>query len=141
WALSPPDWSPDGRRIAFGREEERLMVVRADGTLPRRLGPPTLRGRDPHWSPDGGRIAFLEFGEDRPSRFRILDFASSISQVVASAPCSGPKDQSKCSPGLLMAAGSPSWRRGESSARKSFPMTSVRASTSGLSTRSTHAER
>jgi dipeptidyl aminopeptidase/acylaminoacyl peptidase len=86
WGLSPPDWSPDGRRIAFGREEERLMVVRADGTGQRRLGPATLRGRDPHWSPDGRRIAFLEFSEDeRPHRFRILDLATGRARTVFQA--------------------------------------------------------
>jgi dipeptidyl aminopeptidase/acylaminoacyl peptidase len=84
WSLSSPDWSPDGRLIAFGREEERLMVVHADGARPRRLGPKTLRGRDPHWSPDGHRIAFLEFSEDGrpPHRFRILDLTTGRTTTV-----------------------------------------------------------
>jgi len=83
WSLSNPDWSPDGRRIAFAREQERLAVIDVDGKRLRRLGPPTLRGRDPHWSPDGRRIAFLEFWEsDRPNRFRILDVATGRIRTV-----------------------------------------------------------
>jgi Tol biopolymer transport system component len=78
WSIGNPDWSPDGRRIAFsfGPEGERLMVVRVDGGRMQRLGPPMLRGREPHWSPDGHHIAFLEFREDGPHRFRILDLTT-----------------------------------------------------------------
>jgi Tol biopolymer transport system component len=76
WSLGNPDWSPDGRQIAFSGSNERLTVIRADGTKRRRLGPPALRGREPHWSSDGRRIAFLEFWEDRPNRFRILDLTT-----------------------------------------------------------------
>ncbi|HEX4745483.1 MAG TPA: hypothetical protein VFU99_01260 [Gaiellaceae bacterium] len=83
WTISHPDWSPDGSRIAFGFGRERLKTIRPDGTGVRRLGPPTLHGRDPHWSPDGRRIAFLEFSDyDRPHRFRILDVASGRVRTV-----------------------------------------------------------
>ena len=83
WTIGHPDWSPDGRRIAFGFGRERLRAVRADGTGVRRLGPATLHGRDPHWSPDGRRIAFLEFSDyDRPHRFRVLDLASGRVRTV-----------------------------------------------------------
>ena len=55
---SDPQWSPDGRRIAFVRDEE-IWVVEADGSrLTKVVGKPG-GGRAPRWSPDGHRLAFL----------------------------------------------------------------------------------
>ena len=57
-AASDPQWSPDGRRLAFVRDEE-IWVVEGDGSrLTRVVGKPG-DGRAPRWSPDGHRIAFL----------------------------------------------------------------------------------
>ena len=66
-----PDWSPDGRRIAFWRERysapdaapgsrprPMVFVINADGTGERRL----VRGSLPSWSPDGTTIAFQRNG-------------------------------------------------------------------------------
>ena len=60
----PPQWSPDGKRLAFvgvGRMgrifAQNLYTVRADGTDLRRLGP-AVSG--PSWSPDGRRLAFAQ---------------------------------------------------------------------------------
>ena len=56
--VSDPQWSPDGRRLAFVREEE-IWVVESDGSrLTRVVGKPA-GGREPRWSPDGHRLAFL----------------------------------------------------------------------------------
>lgn len=50
-----PDWSPDGRRVAFMRHNH-IYVIDANGQGLRRL---TRRsGSDPVWSPDGRWIAF-----------------------------------------------------------------------------------
>jgi Tol biopolymer transport system component len=62
-----PSWSPDGRKIAFMRDDalvtnnglnEVIYVMNADGTGQKRL---TNTGVDfyPAWSPDGSKIAFV----------------------------------------------------------------------------------
>lgn len=64
--LSPhydPDWSPDGRRIAFastrdGDREIYIMAVDDRATL-RRLTFHNAADLRPAWSPDGRRIAFI----------------------------------------------------------------------------------
>ena len=57
-ALSDPQWSPDGRRIAFVREDE-IWIVDADGSrLTRVVGKPG-GGKEPRWSPDGRRLGFI----------------------------------------------------------------------------------
>ncbi len=73
-----PDWSPDGRWIAFTREAgiacsckpPRLYKVRANGSHLTRLSHhvcvPGNCAQDlyPAWSPDGKRIAFTRFDDD-----------------------------------------------------------------------------
>jgi Tol biopolymer transport system component len=61
-ALDSAQWSPDGQQIAFVLQEEvdgpfTLWTVHADGSNPRRIGPPGHQWT-PMWSPDGMRIAF-----------------------------------------------------------------------------------
>ena len=63
---SDPDWSPDGRTIAFVRDcdelsagsVDRVLVVGADGTNlhPLTQGPDDV---SPAWSPDGRTVAFV----------------------------------------------------------------------------------
>jgi Lysyl oxidase/WD40-like Beta Propeller Repeat len=52
--VSSPDWSPDGRHIAFERFGW-VHRIDADGTDERRIA----LGRSPAWSPGGRRIAFV----------------------------------------------------------------------------------
>jgi hypothetical protein len=61
-----PSWSPDGRKLAFVRQNSRngqpdIYLVRRNGRGLRRL---TYRGGyRPAWSPDGKRIAFIRDGD------------------------------------------------------------------------------
>ncbi len=48
-----PDWSPDGKRLAFSRDGV-IHVMSADGTELRSFED----GFNPDWSPDGNRIAY-----------------------------------------------------------------------------------
>jgi Tol biopolymer transport system component len=58
-----PAWSPDGRMIAFARQEPngrfQIYTVNADGTGLRVIGTGELSETSPTWSPDGSRIAFI----------------------------------------------------------------------------------
>lgn len=68
WYDDGPQFSPDGKRIAFERDYDSadgstlkaaVFVMNADGSSIRRLTPWALRAGDhPDWSPDGKRILF-----------------------------------------------------------------------------------
>ena len=56
-----PDWSPDGKQLAFSSNREgntEIYVMNADGTNPINLANHPAEDRSPDWSPDGTRIAF-----------------------------------------------------------------------------------
>jgi dipeptidyl aminopeptidase/acylaminoacyl peptidase len=57
-AVSDPQWSPDGRRLAYVRDDE-VWVVEADGSRLTRVAGKPGGARSPRWSPDGHRLAFL----------------------------------------------------------------------------------
>ena len=52
-----PEWSPDGRRVAFTREHDVWILDPADGHATR-VTEGTWRDGSPSWSPDAKRIAF-----------------------------------------------------------------------------------
>lgn len=56
--ITDPQWSPDGRRLAYVRDGE-IWVVEADGSRMTRVVAKPGGGRDPRWSPDGKRLAFI----------------------------------------------------------------------------------
>jgi len=65
-----PDWSPDGKRLAFARIDNAstphriaIFTVGIDGKGLRQVTPWALGASEPNWSPDGNRIAFNVPGE------------------------------------------------------------------------------
>ena len=61
-----PDWSPDGRRIAFAsrrRGSFDIYVMNAAGTGTRRLTDTSDDDDNPTWSPNGRRLAFNRAGD------------------------------------------------------------------------------
>ena len=55
--VSDPQWSPDGRRLAYVRDGE-IWVAEADGSRTTLVVAKPGDGSDPSWSPDGSRLAF-----------------------------------------------------------------------------------
>jgi dipeptidyl aminopeptidase/acylaminoacyl peptidase len=57
-SVSDPQWSPDGRRLAYVRDGE-IWIIEADGSRDTLVVGKPGGGREPRWSPDGRRLAFL----------------------------------------------------------------------------------
>lgn len=55
--ISDPQWSPDGRRLAYVREES-IWIVDVDGSRALEVTRHPAGNKRPRWAPDGRRIAF-----------------------------------------------------------------------------------
>jgi dipeptidyl aminopeptidase/acylaminoacyl peptidase len=56
--VSDPQWSPDGRRIAYVRDTA-IRLIEADGSRATTVTDHPAANNAPRWSPDGRRIAFV----------------------------------------------------------------------------------
>ena len=93
YADDEPDWSPDGRRIAFehgpvlsrATPAPLIYTMNADGTGSRQLVPCTggCAGQaSPAWSPDGSRIAFSSGGRTHEEIWVVNADGSDLRQVT-----------------------------------------------------------
>lgn len=70
-----PDWSPDGREVAFESTKDgnyAIYVVRADGSGLRKLTSGEANDEQPRWAPDGKRIVFIS-QRDKHLQLYVMD--------------------------------------------------------------------
>ena len=97
-----PEWSPDGRSIAFeaidpNADETRIYVMRSDGSGLTAL-PGSSEDHSPSWSPDGTKLVFTNITLDANLVIAALDGSSRFTLVddpaydflPAWSPCLGP---------------------------------------------------
>jgi dipeptidyl aminopeptidase/acylaminoacyl peptidase len=86
--VQAPQYSPDGKQIAYGRRwvdkmndrwESSIWIANADGSRPREL----VKGSDVRWSPDGTRIAYIAQGQPSGSQIfvRYMDAEGATTQI------------------------------------------------------------
>ncbi len=84
-----PDWSPDGRTIAYVRGTRQrgiLRLIAADGTSDRPLtSTAPSSDRSPAWSPDGTKVAFVR-AVGSAANLMVTDVASGDVRRVAENP-------------------------------------------------------
>ncbi|CAA9442425.1 MAG: tolB protein precursor, periplasmic protein involved in the tonb-independent uptake of group A colicins [uncultured Rubrobacteraceae bacterium] len=69
-----PDWSPDGTKIVFERNNsivEQVYLMKADGTRQKQLSDGMTREGQPSFSPDGKSISFLSFQDGNAEVFQM----------------------------------------------------------------------
>lgn len=96
-----PDWSPDGRMIAF-THECAIWVARADGRGLRKVTGGTRCAATPAWSPDGRRLAFSDV-------FRRSGVRVSAAVAVVNLDGSGLRHVSRRDDGLFIEDEAPTW--------------------------------
>jgi len=85
-----PEWSPDGRLIAFTEwsiDEKKVYIVPTDGGDPMLLLSGDFNPSDPTWSPDGKSIAYsgVSIQDGTGTEIRILDLESRKSRSIANS--------------------------------------------------------
>jgi TolB protein len=83
-----PAWSPDGRRIAFGRSRDfvgSIYVATAAGGKLTRVTPTNVNAADPTWSPDGQKLAFTVFSDTTGPEIYVEDLRTGVMSDLTSA--------------------------------------------------------
>jgi len=83
-----PAWSPDGRRIAFGRSRDfvgSIYVMTAAGRKLTRVTPANVNAADPTWSPDGNQLAFTVFTSTTGPEIYVEDLRTHVLKDLTSA--------------------------------------------------------
>lgn len=88
YEIAQPDWSPDGKVIAFQSYRDgnfHVWTIGADGQGLKQLTKGAFDSREPRWSPDGKTIAF---SSDRGGRYgvHLLDVASGKVTAFSTGP-------------------------------------------------------
>lgn len=96
-----PDWSPDGRMIAFSHNCA-IWVARADGSELRKVTGGTDCAQTPAWSPDGRLLAFSDV-------FRRSGPRVSAAVAVVNLDGSGLRHVSRRDDGLFIDDARPTW--------------------------------
>ncbi len=81
---SEPQWSPDGARLVFVRDDA-LWIVNADGNAARELTDHPAGNSEPRWSPDGTRIAFTSRRRGWEHLWTIAPDGSALTQITKGA--------------------------------------------------------
>ncbi len=88
YEIAQPDWSPDGKSIAFQSYRDgnfHVWTIGADGRGLKQLTKGVFDCREPRWSPDGKTIAF---SSDRGGRYgvHLLDVANGTITAFSTGP-------------------------------------------------------
>ena len=83
---SHPDWSPDGRKIAFASTRDGgnndIYVMNADGSGVERVTADNSGSGSPSWSPDGRRIAFVSHRDGEQEIYVMNADGSGVERVT-----------------------------------------------------------
>ncbi len=84
WEDDPPQWSPDGRWLAFV-QAGHVWVIPADGGQPARISDFTTNASSPRWHPDSERLLVTSARRDR-NRILLTDRHGSWPRLVSAGP-------------------------------------------------------